>query len=139
MKPSLVYRIAAVLLLLFAVGHTVGFQQSDPSWGVDSLLGLMRSSRFDVQGFSRSYWDLFLAAGFSVGAFFLFSAVLAWQLAGLPSATLGAMRLGVWAFALCFAVIAILSWRYLFVIPIAFSVAITACLTAGAWLSARKD
>jgi len=139
MKPSLVYRIAAVLLLLFAVGHTVGFQQSDPSWGVDSLLGLMRSSRFDVQGFSRSYWDLFLAAGFSVGAFFLFSAVLAWQLAGLPAATLGAMRLGVWAFALCFAVIAILSWRYLFVIPIAFSVAITACLTAGAWLSARKD
>jgi hypothetical protein len=138
MKPSVVYRIAAVLLLLFAVGHTLGFQQSDPSWGVDSLLGLMRSSRFDVQGFSRSYWDLFLAAGFSVGAFYLFSAVLAWQLADLPVATLGAMRLGLWAFALCFAVIAILSWRYLFVIPIAFSVAVTACLTAGAWLSARK-
>ena len=63
MKASLVYRISAVLLLLFAVGHTLGFQQSDPSWGVDTLLGLMRSSRFDVQGFSRSYWDLFLGRG----------------------------------------------------------------------------
>jgi len=125
--------------VLFAVGHTLGFQQSDPSWGVDSLLGLMRSSRFDVQGFTRSYWDLFLAAGFSVGAFYLFSAVLAWQLAGLPAATLAGMRPGVWAFALCFAVIALVSVRYLFAIPIVFSVVITACLIAGAWLSGRKS
>ena len=139
MKPSLVYRIAAVLLVLFAVGHTLGFQQSDPSWGVDSLLGLMRSSRFEVQGFTRSYWDLFLAAGFSVGAFYLFSAVLAWQLASLPAETLAGMRLGVWAFALCFAVIALVSFRYLFVIPIVFSVLVTACLIAGAWLSTRRS
>jgi len=139
MKPSLVYRIAAVLLVLFAVGHTLGFQQSDPSWGVDSLLGLMRSSRFEVQGFTRSYWDLFLAAGFSVGAFYLFSAVLAWQLASLPAETLAGMRLSVWAFALCFAVIALVSFRYLFLIPIVFSVLVTACLIAGAWLSATKS
>jgi hypothetical protein len=138
MKASLIYRIVAVLLLLFAVGHTVGFQQSDPSWGVDALLGLMRSSRFDVQGFSRSYWDLFLAAGFSVGAFYVFSAVLAWQLARLHAETLATMRVGVWAFALCFAVITLLSVRYLFVIPIVFAVVITACLSAGAWLSGRK-
>ena len=139
MKPSLIYRIAAVLLLLFTVGHTLGFQQSDPSWGVDSLLGLMRSSRFEVQGFTRSYWDLFLAAGFSVGAFYLFSAVLAWQLASLPAETLAGMRLSVWAFALCFAVIALVSFRYLFVIPIVFSVLVTACLIAGAWLSTRRS
>ena len=139
MKPSLVYRIAAVLLVLFAVGHTLGFQQSDPSWGVDSLLGLRRSSRFEVQGFTRSYWDLFLAAGFSVGAFYLFSAVLAWQLASLPAETLAGMRLSVWAFALCFAVIALVSFRYLFVIPIVFSVLVTACLIAGAWLSTRRS
>jgi hypothetical protein len=138
MKASLIYRIAAVLLLLFAVGHTLGFQQSDPSWGVDALLGLMRSSRFDVQGFSRSYWDLFLAAGFSVGAFYLFSAVLAWQLAGLQAGTLATMRVGVWAFALCFAANTLVSVRYLFVIPIVFAAVITACLSAGAWLSGRK-
>ena len=88
MRASLVYRVAAVLLLLFAVGHTLGFRQSNPAWGVDTLLGLMRSSRFDVQGSSRTYWDLFLAAGFSVGVFYLFSAVLAWQLARLPAGTL---------------------------------------------------
>jgi hypothetical protein len=137
MKASTFYRIAAVLLLLFAVGHTLGFRQSDPKWGVDALLGSMRSIHFDVQGFNRTYWDLFVAAGFSVGVFYLFAAILAWQLGGLPAATLALMRGTAWAFALCFAAITVVSWRYLFIIPIAFSAVITLCLTAGAWLSAR--
>jgi hypothetical protein len=138
MKASAFYRIAAVLLLLFAAGHTLGFRQSDPAWGVDPLLASMRSIHFDVQGFSRSYWDLFVAAGFSVGVFYLFAAILAWQLAGLPPATLVRLRVTTWAFALCFAAITIVSWRYLFALPIAFSIVITLCLTAAAWLSARR-
>src|ERR1051326_745471 len=99
MKASLLYRVAAVLLVLFAAAHTFGFRQSDPSWGVDNLLGVMRSIHFDVQGFSRTYWDLFLAAGFSVGVFYFFAAILAWQLGGLPPETLAAMRGTAWAFA----------------------------------------
>ncbi len=138
MKASMFYRIAAVLLLLFAVGHTLGFRQSDPQWGVDALLGSMRSMHFDVQGFNRTYWDLFVAAGFSVGVFYLFAAILAWQLGGLPPATLALMRGTAWAFALCFAAITVVSWRYLFILPIAFSIVITLCLTAAAWLSAKQ-
>jgi hypothetical protein len=38
-------------------------------FSVDALLGSMRSIQFDVQGFNRTYWDLFVAAGFSVGVF----------------------------------------------------------------------
>jgi len=75
MKASVFYRSAAVLLLLFAVGHTLGFRQSDPQWGVDALLGSMRSIHFDVQGFNRSYWEIFEAAGFSVGVFYPFAAI----------------------------------------------------------------
>jgi hypothetical protein len=138
MKASLFYRIAAVLLLLFAVGHTLGFRQSDPAWGVDALLGSMRSIHFDVQGFSRTYWDLFTAAGFCVGVFYLFSAILAWQLGGLPAATLAMMRGTAWAFALCFAAITVVSWRYLFILPIVFAIVITLCLAAAAWLSAKQ-
>jgi len=138
MKASMFYRIAAVLLLLLAVGHTLGFRQSDPKWGVDALLFSMRSIHFDVQGFNRTYWDLFVAAGFSLGVFYLFAAILAWQLGGLPGATLALMRGTSWAFALCFAAITVVSWRYLFIIPIAFSMLITLCLTAAAWLSARQ-
>ena len=138
MKASLFYRIAAVLLLLFAFGHTLGFRQSDPTWGVDTLLGSMQSTHFDVQGFSRTYWDIFVGAGFFVGVFFLFSAVLAWQLGGLPAETLGVMRVTVWALALCFAAITVVSWRYFFTLPIVFSIVITVCLTAAAWLSAKR-
>jgi|ERR1039458_1406010 hypothetical protein len=138
MKASMFYRIAAVLLLLFAVGHTLGFSQSDPQWGVDALLGLMRSIHFDVQGLNRTYWDLFVAAGFSVGVFYLFAAILAWQLGGLPASILAHMHATTWAFALCFAAITVVRWRYLFILPIAFSILITLCLTAAAWLSARQ-
>jgi hypothetical protein len=137
MRASMLYRIAAVLLLLFAAGHTLGFRQSDPAWGVDALLASMRSIHFDVQGFNRSYWDLFQAAGFSVGVFYLFAAILAWQLGGLPAASLALMRGTLGAFALCFAAITVVSWRFLFILPIAFSIVITICLAAAAWLSAK--
>ena len=137
LKASTFYRIAAVLLLLFDVGHTYGFRQSDPAWGVDTLLAAMHSIRFTVQGFSRSYWDLFVGAGFFVSVFLLFSAVLAWQLSGLPAQTLALMRRTAWAFALCYGVLTILSWRYFFSLPIVFLVLITVCLFAAAWLSPK--
>ncbi len=97
----------------------------------------MRAIQFDVQGFNRTYWDLFEAAGFTVGVFYIFAAIVAWQLGGLPAANLALMRSTRWAFALCFAVLTVVSWRYLFLIPIAFSTVITFCLTAAAWLSAK--
>src|ERR1044072_7728029 len=43
MKARIFYRIAAVLLLLFTIGHTLRFRQSDPQWGVDALLASMKS------------------------------------------------------------------------------------------------
>ena len=138
MSASMFYRIAAVLLLLFAAGHTLGFRQSDPQWGVDALLASMRSVHFQVQGFNRTYWDLFVAAGFCVGIFYLFAAILAWQLARLPAATLALMRGTAWTFAVCFAAVTVVSWRYLFMLPVAFSTLITFCLSAAAWLSSKQ-
>ena len=44
--------------------------------------------------------------------------------------------LTVWAFALCFAAITAVSWKYLFTLLIGFSLVITLRLTAAAWLSA---
>lgn len=138
MKASVFYRIAAALLLLFAVAHTLGFRQPDPQWGVDALLRSMQSTHFDVMGSNRTYWDLFVAAGFCVGVFYLFAAILAWQLGGLPPTNLALMRGTAWAFALCFAAITVLSLRYLFIIPTVFSGVITFCLTAAAWLSGKQ-
>jgi len=138
MKASMFYRIAAVLLLLFAAGHTLGFRQSDPKWGVDALLGSMRSIHFDAQGFTRTYWYFFSAFGLFFSMFLLFAAVLAWLLGGLPAETLARVRSIAWALAICFVAVTALSWRYAFTTPIVFSTLITLCLTAGAWLSAKQ-
>lgn len=139
MTSSLFYRIAAVLILLFAVGHTVGFLQSDPSWGVDSLLSSMKSIHVNIQGFSRSYWEFFVGFGLLVSVFLLFAAVLAWQLGGVAAEALARMRVIAWAFALCFAVITVLSWRYFFALPLVFSILITVCLSLAAWISKKPS
>jgi len=102
------------------------------------MLASMRSTHFEVQGVTRTYWEIFEAAGFSVGVFYVFAAILAWQLGGLPAPTLAIMRGTTWAFALCFAAITVVSWKYLFILPILFSIVITLCLTAAAWLSAKQ-
>jgi hypothetical protein len=137
MRVSVLYRIAAVLIVLFAIGHTLGFRQFDPSWGVEALVGSMRSIQFDVQGFSRTYWDFFVGSGFSVSVFLLFAAVVAWQLSGLSAETLALMRGISWGLALSFVALTILSWSYFFFLPILFTVLITVCLVAAAWLSAK--
>src|SRR4030088_1555357 len=136
MKASTFYRIAAVLLLLFEAGHTSGFPCSDPKWGVD--LGPMRSTHFYVMGFSRTYWDFYVGFGLFVSVFLLLAVVLAWQLGGLPPESLALLRGTVWVFALCFAAITVVAGRYLFIIPMVFSIVTTSCLTAAAWLSAKQ-
>ena len=139
MKASIFYRIAAVILLLFAVGHTVGFRQTDPSWGLDTMLASMRSIHFNAMGFNRSYMDFFEGLGFQGSVFLLFCALLAWVLGGLPAETLSRLRVARWAFALCFAGLAILSWRYLFAIPLGFSIMSTVLLAAAALLPGKSS
>lgn len=135
MKPSTLYKAASVLLVVFAAGHTLGFMQADPAWRVDPLLELMQSTRFVVQGFTRSYWDFLQGAGFTVGIFYVFAAVLAWQLAALPTRTVSRLGAVAWSFAGAFAAITLVSWMYLFWIPIVLSFLVTACVVGGAWRS----
>jgi hypothetical protein len=138
MKASLLYRIASVLLLLFAIGHTLGFRQTNPEWGVGPLIDSMRAIHFDAQGFNRTYWDFFSAFGLFFSVFLLFSAVLAWQLGGLPAEIFARLRGTAWALAICFAALTALSFKYAFTTPIVFSIVITMCLIAGAWLPVKK-
>jgi hypothetical protein len=131
MKASLLYRIAAALILLFDIGHTSGFPWSDPRWGVD--LTSMKSTHFQIFGFTRTYWDFYVGFGLFVTVFLLLAAILAWQLGGLPANTLAGMRASALGLALCFIAVAVLSWRYFFMIPIVFSIVISLCLVAAAW------
>ena len=138
MKASLFYRIAAVLLVLFAAGHTFGFRQNNPEWGAGAVIELMRSVHFDAQGFTRTYWDFFSAFGLLFSVFLLFAAVLAWLLGGLPAETLARVRSIAWSLAICFVAVTVLSWKYAFTTPLVFSAVISICLILAATLSAKQ-
>jgi len=133
LSTRVIYRIAAVLILLFDLGHTAGYPWSDPSWGVD--LGAMQSSHFRVLGFTRTIWDFYVGFGLFVSVFLLLAAIFAWQLSSLPAETLRLVRSSAWALAVCFAAVTVLGWMYFFTIPIAFSGVITGCLIVAAWKS----
>jgi hypothetical protein len=99
----------------------------------------MRSVHFDAQGFTRTYWDFFSAFGFFTSMFLLFAAVLAWLLGGLPVETLARVRSIAWALAISFVAFTALTWRYAFTTPLVFSVVVTVCLIAAAWLSPKTS
>jgi hypothetical protein len=134
LKASWFYKIAAVLLLLFSIGHTLGFRQTDPQWKADALVADMHRIHFNAQGFDRSSWDFFVGFGLFVSVFLLFFAILAWHLGGMAAETLAMIPAVKWSLALCFIGITILSWKYFFAAPVIFSSVITLCLIVAACL-----
>jgi hypothetical protein len=74
MTASLLYRIAFVLLLLFAIRNTFVFRRTDPRRGVDSLVEGMRNTRFEIQGSSRTFWDFYTGFALFATVFLLFAA-----------------------------------------------------------------
>jgi len=115
MTASLLYRIASVLLLLFAIGNTFVFRRTYPNWGVDSVVGAMRNTRFEIQGSNRTFWDFYSGFGLFATVFLLFAAVLAWQLGSLSKDQLRSLSLVTWALAICFLSVSVLSWKYFLV------------------------
>ena len=137
MKASLLYRIASVLLILFALGHTLGFRRVDPRWGVDSIIGALRSTHFDVQGLNRTYWDFYIGFGLFVTVLLVFVAVLSWQLGSVPKESLLMMPIVTWGLAACFVLVTFLTWKYFFVVPMIFSGVITICFIFAAGVAGR--
>lgn len=134
MSASLLYRISSVVLVLFALGHTIGFRHVEPAWNADAVVSGMRGVTFEVQKFNRSYWDFFTGFGLFVTVFLLFAAVLAWQFGSMSPERLAAIPVERWSFAVCFVIIAALTWRYFFLAPGIFSTVAALGLVGAAWL-----
>jgi hypothetical protein len=116
-------RAEAVVLGLFALGHTLGtvVRPPHPTGDLATVLGVMQRYRFPVMGMERSYWQFYhgfaLIISLLLGAF----AVIAWQTGDLarrePRRALPlALTLEVGAFGLL-----ALSVRYFFTGPIVAS------------------
>jgi len=139
LNSRIFFRIASVLLLLFATLHTFGFRQVDPTWGVEALVTSMRSIHFDIMGSGRTYWDFFVGFGLFFSVFLVSTAVVTWQLSNLTGEILARVRGIAWTLVVCFAAVTMLSLRYAFVFPIVLSFLILFCLTAAAWFATKTN
>jgi hypothetical protein len=138
MKPILLYRIAAVLLVLFALGHTLGFLKFQaPTAEGKAVWEAMNSVHFQIGGSSFSYGGFYIGFGLFVTAYLLFSAALAWQLGTLSlnhPEYIGPIG---WSFFLVQIASLVLSWIYFSLPPALFSALIAACLGWASWLVRR--
>jgi hypothetical protein len=134
MSATLSYRIAAVLLLLFAGGHTLGFLEFRPS----SAEGLavyesMNSVLFEFNGRNSSYGQFYKGFGLTVTAYLIFSSFLAWHLGRVARTQRQAIGALAWVFVAVQVAGLVLNVLYFFLVPILFSGAIVIFLAWAAW------
>jgi hypothetical protein len=92
MRPTPLYRIAAVLLLLFAAGHTFGFLGFQPASPEGRAAMDAMATVFSENGAQFSYAGFYRGFGLYGGMALLLMAVWAWWLGSLsrtaPRATM---------------------------------------------------
>ena len=125
MSATALLRALAIVLTLFAIGHTLGTYSPkgthDPREA--GVFASMQSVRFRMNGFDRSHWDFYRGFALTVGALLFVLAGIAWS-TGQIAAThpAAAVATAVWLTVACMALLA-LSVRFFFAVPIAMSAA----------------
>jgi len=139
LKAITLYRIASAFLILFAVGHTVGFLRlKPPSPEARAVFDGMNNVHFQVKGSSFSYGGFYRGFGLTITVYLLFSAFLAWHLGNLASSNPQAIGLLGWVFMVVQVASLVLSWKYFSAAPAMLSAIVAVCLGWAAWLVAGK-
>jgi len=138
-KPWLPLRIASVISLVFSWGHTMGGFKGWSPVGDNPVLASMKAFHFDVEGVSRSYYEFYRGFGFLLTVFLILQAVLLWQLASLAKNNRSAARRLAWSIFLASIPTGILSWIFLFPVPVYFDVLLTACLAWAVFSLVRDE
>ena len=135
MKYFTPFRSATYLLILYCVAHTAGGMLAQESLGpqADAVFALMKSVRFDFNGATSTWYGFWFGFGMMVSVFLLLLALIAWQLGEVPPTAWPAVSAIAWALAAAHAVTAVLSWKYFFLGPALFGVAISTLLAYGAY------
>ena len=128
MNAPLLLRVASVISVMFAAGHTLGSRKSWSPIGDTEVLAAMRTFRFDVAGVNRSYLEFFRGFGFLLSVYLVMQSVLLWQLASVAKADRIQAQPFIWTLFIASVAIAALTWKFLFPIPVYFGAVLTACL-----------
>lgn len=140
MKASLLLRVAAVITFLYFAGHTAGIPWT-PAVGPDAMpvLEAMKSHTFDVDGFTRTYWDFYFGFGVIISVYVLALAVVLWQLGSLAQTDAVRVRPIIASIFVAFVVNAVVAWKYFFAIPVVVTVAISVCLALAFVMAGRGE
>lgn len=140
MKATLFFRIAAVLFVLFAVGHTFGFLTfRPPSAEGQAVLDAMNRVHFGDGVSTYSYGEWYRGFGLSITASMLFWAFLSWHLGGLARTAPHAIGFLGWAFFAVQLAGVVLAFLYFGLPPMVLSVLVTALVGAGTWMAPRQS
>ena len=129
MNAIILLRIAFVIALLFALGHTSGSPWTpshDPS--AMSVVESMKTASFDAMGANRSYWDFYFGFGVSISVYMFAQAAFLWLLGTLAKTQSASVRPFLAVLLASYAVNGFFAWRYFFVLPLIFSIVMVLCL-----------
>jgi hypothetical protein len=136
MTTTILLRIAAVISLLFAAGHSLGGLKRWSPMGENEVLSAMSTVRFETMGVSRTYLDFFMGFGWSLSVAMLLQSVLLWQMASLARADAAQLRPIIATFALAALASGVIAWRFIFPVPALFS-GVLLIVLAAAFVVAR--
>ena len=135
MRAWLPLRISSIILFLFALGHTIGFQTFRPASQEGlAVMESMRSVPFAFGNATVHWMDFYMGFGLALSVSGFFSAIVAWRLSTATIAEIALARTITWL--LCATQIAsiFLSMRYFGAIQAGFSLVSSAALV---WSAVR--
>jgi len=138
MRQVILLRAAAIVGLLFAIGHLMGGLKKWSPMSDNPVLEQMANVRFEVMGTSRTYLDFYMGFGWSIGILMLMQAALLWQFSSLARQRFDRVRPMVAIIAIANVVSALLTLKFLFLVPALFSFAFAALLVAACFGGGRK-
>ncbi|HTG27637.1 MAG TPA: hypothetical protein VK818_05395 [Methylomirabilota bacterium] len=135
MKATWLYRSAAILFVVFATGHTIGFLKFVPQTPEGRAVMDAMNTVTLQPGAAYTYGVFYRGFGLFVTVYFLFAASVAWHLGELARklpASVGSLP---WIFFFLQLVGVALSWKYFSPPPIFFSALVTLCTGCAALLA----
>src|SRR5678816_2906646 len=84
------WRTLAVILALFAAGHTLGTTAPHVTHGAAeaSVVRAMQDFRFPIMGFERSYWEFYIGFALTIGVQLALMAAVSYTHLTLPTSDL---------------------------------------------------
>lgn len=134
-KPTPLYRIASVLLVVFAAGHTFGFLRFQaPTAEGRAVWEGMNNVHFQIGNSTFTYAGFYNGFGLFATLYLLFATFLAWHLGNVARSHPQAIGSLGWGFFALNIGSLILCWIYFLPPPVILSGLVAICTGWAAWL-----